>query len=338
MGGGAAEDVVMAAEEHDIVDAAAASTNESTPAAGAEQGVSHGTEPDTLPSASSIPGYEDDPDDLGGWIDNKAINVKVAEKRPHTFGFSTFGTEPIGPNSWKLNSPRSLEICKQTGILPESLKPQPFETFHCGGVPFEVARIRCRAAEDMRIQSLKTARHMWFAEITQNSESNLKNLLGQQPRRDPSFSTAQKMRREREMKLLAHEKHRHRVFTKQRVDTLDNYMSAAQKQEQAAESSGNRMAADVERQKAAREEREVAEKYRALMEQEEREVQEAEEAALQALMNQREREARSQDAADQRELIQQQHLRELQVTPVVAPWANKSLIMPPPPSLALNIW
>merc|ERR1712166_1541388 len=317
MGGGAAEDVVMAAEEHDIVDAAAASTNESTPAAGAEQGVSHGTEPDTLPSASSIPGYEDDPDDLGGWIDNKAINAKVAEKRPHTFGFSTFGTEPIGPNSWKLNSPRSLEICKQTGILPESLKPQPFETFHCGGVPFEVARIRCRAAEDMRIQSLKTARHMWFAEITQNSESNLKNLLGQQPRRDPSFSTAQKMRREREMKLLAHEKHRHRVFTKQRVDTLDNYMSAAQKQEQAAERSGNRVAADVERkriekanaakmvemrqrQKAAREEREVAEKYRALMEQEEREVQEAEEAALQALMN-------------QRELIQQQHLRELQV-------------------------
>ena len=111
------------------------------------------------------------------------------------------------------------------------------------------------------------------------------------------------MRREREMKLLAHEKHRHRVFTKQRVDTLDNYMSAAQKQEQAAERSGNRVAADVERkriekanaakmvemrqrQKAAREEREVAEKYRALMEQEEREVQEAEEAALQALMNQ----------------------------------------------------
>ena len=111
------------------------------------------------------------------------------------------------------------------------------------------------------------------------------------------------MRREREMKLLAHEKHRHRVFTKQRVDTLDNYMSAAQKQEQAAERSGNRVAADVERkriekanaakmvemrqrQKAAREEREVAEKYRALMEQEEREVQEAEEATLQALMNQ----------------------------------------------------
>ena len=41
-----------------------------------------------------------------------------------------------------------------------------------------------------------------------------------------------------------------------------------------------------QRQKTAREEREVVAKYQALMEQEQREVQEAEEAALQALMNQ----------------------------------------------------
>ena len=77
--------VVMAAEEHDTVDAEAASTNESTPAAGAEQDVSHGTESDTLPSASSIPEYEDDPDDLGGWIDNKSINVKVGDISPSIY-------------------------------------------------------------------------------------------------------------------------------------------------------------------------------------------------------------------------------------------------------------
>lgn len=47
--------------------------------------------------------------------------------------FATFGVEPTGESSWKLNSPRSLKLLRLSGLSVSDLKPKPMECFQKEG-------------------------------------------------------------------------------------------------------------------------------------------------------------------------------------------------------------
>lgn len=252
----------------------------------------------------------------------------AAGSRPRKFGLSTFGTEPIGPNSWTLNSPRSLEICARTGIIPESLRPQPFSSFQQeakgGLVPFEVAQMRCRSVENCRLKNLHTLRQMWFDENDRAAAGSAP------PGRAPSFSSAIKQRRQKEERLQSSERHRERIFVKKRVKQAADYAEAARKYDESsacAKAAGNQEAERKRQEKAnavkmlemrrrataVREERETAAKYAALMAQELQEREDMRLAAIQDLYSAREREAAMKEAAEMREMQQLQHQHELQM-------------------------